>query len=75
MDADLKDLCSKMLLREPEARLGAGVKGSSNDYAALKAHKAFKGIKWEKLAESKPPIKETLSNLNKSVASTPEKKD
>jgi serine/threonine protein kinase len=68
MDADIKDLVEKLLVREPEKRLGAGAKGSENDFAALKKHKLFKSIKWEKLKDTKPPIAELMSNLKKDEA-------
>ena len=38
------DLIQKLLKKESEQRLGAGPRGGSNDYTALKAHPYFQGI-------------------------------
>eukprot|EP01117_Protostelium_nocturnum_P008514 TRINITY_DN3051_c0_g1_i1.p1 TRINITY_DN3051_c0_g1~~TRINITY_DN3051_c0_g1_i1.p1 ORF type:complete len:729 (-),score=252.42 TRINITY_DN3051_c0_g1_i1:20-2137(-) len=48
---DAKDLVSKLLVSDSSARLGAGEGG----YAALKAHRFFNGIDFEKLPEMVPP--------------------
>lgn len=46
-----KDLIGKLLVRDPQQRLGA------NDYADLKAHPFFAYIKWDELLKSPaPPI-------------------
>ncbi|KAL6067196.1 3-phosphoinositide dependent protein kinase-1 [Balamuthia mandrillaris] len=46
---DAKDLCEKLLTRNPDERLGG------SNYAELKAHPFFKGIDWEGLPTSTPP--------------------
>lgn len=46
---DAKDLISKLLVKDPETRLGA------SRYDDLKAHRFFKGIDFEKIHEMKPP--------------------
>lgn len=56
MDPEIKDILQKLLVKEPEKRLGAGPKGSENDYEALKSHAFFKGIDFTKLHEMKPPV-------------------
>ena len=38
------------------SRLGAGMRGSENDYDALKRHPFFKGIDFEKIFLIKSPI-------------------
>jgi 3-phosphoinositide dependent protein kinase-1 len=38
---DVKDLVRRLLLLNPDERLGAGPPGSDNDYTALKGHEFF----------------------------------
>eukprot|EP00347_Sterkiella_histriomuscorum_P000106 403377158 len=52
-----KDLVSRLLIKEPQQRLGAGPMGSKNDYQALKNHPFFEGIDWRNLNQQNPPIK------------------
>jgi 3-phosphoinositide dependent protein kinase-1 len=40
-------LIDKLLTIEPNKRLGAGKKGSENDYEALKSHPFFDGINFD----------------------------
>eukprot|EP01104_Vermistella_antarctica_P004365 TRINITY_DN1482_c0_g6_i1.p1 TRINITY_DN1482_c0_g6~~TRINITY_DN1482_c0_g6_i1.p1 ORF type:complete len:488 (+),score=142.70 TRINITY_DN1482_c0_g6_i1:88-1464(+) len=53
---DAKDLLEKLLIRDPEARLG--------DPAGIKAHPFFTAIDWDKLLakEMKPPFKPSVKN-------------
>ena len=44
MSKEASDLINKLLIIEPDKRLGAGPIGSPNDINALKAHPFFKGI-------------------------------
>ena len=44
ISAEAKDLIDRLLQLEPQQRLGAGVPGSDNDYAALKWHPFFNGL-------------------------------
>jgi 3-phosphoinositide dependent protein kinase-1 len=60
MNADATALCKLLLIVEPTERLGSGNKGTPLDYAALKGHKFFEGIDFQKLAEMNPPIDEEL---------------
>jgi len=53
---EAKDLISKLLVRTPKLRLGAGRPGSSNDYTALKSHSYFAGIDFDKVFLMKSPI-------------------
>jgi hypothetical protein len=51
MSAPAKDIINKLLIIEPENRLGAGDdnEGFSNDFEALKAHPFFNGVNWDTL--------------------------
>lgn len=60
-DEQAKDLVQKLLLRDPEQRLGAGPPGSSNDMQALRAHPFFAGINWKTLwKDPAPPLESGL---------------
>jgi serine/threonine protein kinase len=62
---DVRDLISKLLVEDPEKRLGAGEKGTSFDYHSLKSHEFFKDILFEDLDKQTPPIKiEFISPYN-----------
>ena len=50
MEADAKDFLQKLLVREPEKRLG-----SMRGVEELKEHEFFKDINWETLATSVSP--------------------
>ena len=50
-----QDLVSKLLVHEPEGRLGVGTVGSSNGSERLKSHAFFEGIEWERLWVMEPP--------------------
>jgi hypothetical protein len=50
------DLIEKLLQLNPNDRLGAGPPGSMNDYAALKAHPYFKGMNFNTLDSTFPPL-------------------
>jgi hypothetical protein len=43
-------------------RLGCGVKGSDNDFHALKSHPFFEGVDWENLPNLKPPVGNIVYN-------------
>jgi len=58
-DETAKDLVRKLLVLDPETRLGAGESGTKNDLAALKAHPFFDGIDWERVWVDVPPALET----------------
>lgn len=47
-----KDLVQKLLVHDPQVRLGSEETGGVE---ALKAHKFFDGIEWDKLFTSEPP--------------------
>lgn len=53
---EAKDLISKLLIRDPRARLGAGRKGTPNDYDALKKHPFFAGIDFDRLFLMTSPL-------------------
>ena len=61
---DAKDICMKLLKKDPANRLGAGISGSENDTFALKSHKFFTGIDFENLFEAESPIPKTMRRLN-----------
>lgn len=56
LNEDIRDLISKLLVRNPLERLGAGTTENKRDFGALKNHKFFKGIDWENLGSTTPPI-------------------
>jgi hypothetical protein len=71
MDPDAVDLISKILVKDPKKRLGAGPKGSANDVAALKKHPFFSGIEFDKLYDMESPVrlsKTVFKVMNKEVA-------
>jgi len=61
MDAEIKDIIQKLLVKEPNRRLGAGEEGLGTDYPALRGHPLFKGIDFATLNEQKPPVVEIAS--------------
>jgi len=61
MDMEIKDLIQKLLVKDPNERLGAGPQGFKNDYETLKSHSLFKGIDFANLHEQKPPVVEIAS--------------
>ncbi|CAI2386413.1 unnamed protein product [Moneuplotes crassus] len=61
---DAKDLCIKLLEKDPEKRLGAGYPGSEYDMTALKSHKFFDGIDFDNLFTSTSPIPKIDKMMN-----------
>ena len=57
---DAKDLIQKLLVIDPQQRLGSGADGSEN----IKNHPFFKGIDWSlaKAKKTKPPFIPKLKN-------------
>jgi len=77
MDPQVKDLIQSLLKRVPLERLGAGPKGSSNDYAALKKHPLFEGIDFDSIHLMTPPAFDIQSPFRKKKTQkegTPEQK-
>ena len=62
---EAKDLITKILVKDPNTRLGAGEKGSEYDIAHLKNHPYFKGIDWDNLHNLTPPNSENFDYLMK----------
>ena len=60
---DAKDLISKILVKEPNKRLGGGEPGTEYDIAHLKSHPFFKGIDWQNLHNMTPPNSENFDFL------------
>ena len=60
---DAKDLISKILVKEPNKRLGGGEPGTEYDIAHLKSHPFFKGIDWQNLHNTTPPNSENFDFL------------
>jgi 3-phosphoinositide dependent protein kinase-1 len=60
---DAKDLISKILVKEPNKRLGGGEPGTEYDIAHLKSHPFFKGINWKNLHNMTPPNSENFDFL------------
>lgn len=51
-----KDLCSRLLDKDPAKRLGWGRPGSVNDMSSLKSHPFFDGIDFDNLIYCKSPV-------------------
>lgn len=49
MPLEVVDLVDRLLNLNPYERLGAGEEGSANDFQALKDHKLFEGINFERV--------------------------
>ena len=60
---EAKDLITKILVKEPTKRLGAGEPGSECDISHLKSHPFFKGINWKDLHNLTPPNSENFDFL------------
>ncbi|KAK0504969.1 kinase-like protein [Armillaria luteobubalina] len=48
-DEQGKDIVQKLLVRDPQQRLGAGMEGADNDMRALYSHPFFASINWKTL--------------------------
>lgn len=59
-----KDLCMKLLEKDPFKRLGAGKPGSENDIFALKSHSFFEGIDFDKLHSKESPIPKPIKRMS-----------
>jgi hypothetical protein len=65
---EVVDLCDKLMSINPFERLGAGEEGTEYDYQALKNHKLFEGLNFDKIKEGKvmPPIpRDLIENMEK----------
>ena len=60
---EAKDLINKILVKDPNKRLGAGEPGSEYDIKHLKSHPFFKGINWNNLHNMTPPNSENFDFL------------
>ncbi|TDL22557.1 kinase-like protein [Rickenella mellea] len=54
-DNEARDLVQKLLVLDPQARLGAGPPGSPNDMNALRSHPFFASIHWDSLWKDPAP--------------------
>ncbi|KAK0455401.1 kinase-like domain-containing protein [Desarmillaria tabescens] len=60
-DEQGKDLVQKLLVRDPQQRLGAGTEGTDNDMKALYSHPFFASINWKTLwTDPAPPLESGL---------------
>jgi len=69
---DAKDLISKILIKDPQKRIGY----NSKDYSEIKNHPFFKGINFDELESQAPPvleIKEILEKVGYKIAKSEEK--
>ena len=64
-----KDLIKKILVKEPEKRLGAGEPKSAFDLEHLKKHPFFKGIKWKNIINQNVPNSKLFKFKNKKAVS------
>ena len=68
VDRQAADLIGKLLVAEPEDRLGCGPEGHGAGYAAIKAHPFFAGIDWARDLElcatpsGRPPAPTSLAS-------------
>ena len=60
-----KDLIKKILVKEPEKRLGAGEPNTDFDIEHLKKHPFFKGIKWKNVINHNVPNSKTFKFKSK----------
>ena len=60
---EAKDLVRKLLVKDPEKRLGAGQPGSKNDMEHLKNHPFFGGLDFNQLQNMKVPFHEGFDLL------------
>ena len=68
---DAKDLIDKILIKEPEKRLGAGEPNTELDITHLKKHAFFKGIKWKNItSQNVPNSKNFKFKTNKKIIKT-----
>ncbi|KAK0437517.1 kinase-like protein [Armillaria borealis] len=58
-DEQGKDLVQKLLVRDPQQRLGAGMEGADNDMKALYSHSFFASINWKTLWTDPAPSLES----------------
>ncbi len=66
-----KDLIDKILVKEPEKRLGAGETNTDLDISHLKKHPFFKGIKWKNItSQNVPNSKNFKFKTNKKLLKT-----
>ena len=62
---EAKDLISKILVKDPSKRLGAGLPGTEYDISHLKSHPFFKGISWNNLYKLNVPNSDNFDFLLK----------
>ena len=60
---EAKDLITRILVKDPNKRLGAGENGTEYDIAHLKQHPYFQGIDWDNLHNKTPPNSEQFDFL------------
>ena len=65
---DAMDLISKILIKIPNQRLGAGEPGSKYDIEHLKKHPFFKNINWDNLIKESPPFMSEFKFKEKKIA-------
>lgn len=67
MNPDLRDLISKLLVKNPAKRLGSGPVDGPLGIGELKNHPFFSGTDWENLATTQPPQTNILSPFKKTA--------
>ena len=58
-----RNLVNSLIRQNPQDRLGAGAKGSDNDYVQLKSHPFFRDIDFVNIRQSKPPAMTSVKTL------------
>ncbi len=52
----MRDLCERLMVVAPEKRLGSGPPGSPLGFDVLKRHEFFKGVNFDTIRKTDPPI-------------------
>lgn len=65
MPESARDLISRILVIDPQKRLGAGKNGTANDFKHLKEHPFFSNVKFGELLKNTPPHSQSFYSQRK----------
>ena len=74
VEPETVDIIDKLLCLDPAQRLGCGSEGSLIDYKALRSHPFFRGINFNTLPKTSPPLSGDLILLAEKVSKEHEAK-